>query len=202
MLGYIKKDFLILKKDSVFYIILILLFSIFKTLPGNFLSSLYCVAMTFNVFAYEEKNSTAGYLCALPNGRKNMVISKYVLFILISMFLITISTTVPIIVNIVNGQELLYNNSFNFIFVSAPMIIMSIVLPLIYLFGANRARIFLFIIFFGASFTMAYVSTIFPEIKEHFLFLQDKMYLIFVLSIIIYVISFFISLWINDRKDY
>lgn len=202
MLGYIKKDFLILKKDSVFYIILILLFSIFKTLPGNFLSSLYCVAMTFNVFAYEEKNSTAGYLCALPNGRKNIVVSKYLLFILISIFLTIISTTVPLIVNVVNGEEVLYNNIFNFIFISVPMIVMSIVLPLIYLFGANRARIFLFVIFFGSSFLIGYVSKIFPEIKEYFLFLQDKMYLIFVLSIIIYVISFFISLWINDRKDY
>lgn len=170
MLGYIKKDFLILKKDSVFYIILILLFSMFKTLPSNFLSSLYCVIMTFNVFTYEEKNSTAGYLCALPNGRKNMVVSKYLLFILISIFLTIISTTVPLIVNVVNGEEVLYNNIFNFIFISVPMIVMSIVLPLIYLFGANRARIFLFVIFFGSSFLIGYVSKIFPEIKAHFLF--------------------------------
>lgn len=200
MLSYIKKDFLILKKDSILFIPMIIIFSVIPSLPASFLSSLYSVTMTFTIFTYEEKDNTNGYLCALPNGRKNMVISKYLLFPLISIILTLITTVIPIIISLIKGSEIIYD--YNFIYVSFPIVVMSIVFPLIYLIGANRARIFLFIIFFGTSFIIGYISKLFPEINKIFLFLQNRMYLVFVFSFIMYVISFFISMWVNNRKDY
>lgn len=198
MLGHIKKDFLILKKDSVLFIPAIIIFSVFQTFTANFLSSFYSVGMIFNVFMYEEKGNTNGYLCVLPNGRKNMVVSKYILFILISIFLVIITNIAPIVVSMINGDEILYN----FLYVSIPTIVMSIILPLIYLIGVNRTGIFLFIIFFGLFFTLGYLPTISPKIYEYMIFLEGKMYLIFIFSLVMYFISFFISIQINNNKDY
>lgn len=203
MLGYIKKDFLMLKRDSIFFIPVILIFSIFLRNGVNFLSSIYIITIMFNLFTYEEKDNTNEYLCALPNGRKNMVISKYLWLILVCIIFTSAMTIIPIIVNMINGKEIFYGfNSNNFVYSFVPIIIMSVILPLIYLFGVNRAKIIMFLIFFGMPFTLALASMFFPEIESYFLFFEDKAYLAILFLFVMYILSFFISLWVNSRKDY
>lgn len=203
MLGYIKKDFLMLKRDSIFFIPVILIFSIFLRNGVNFLSSIYIITIMFNLFTYEEKDNAIEYLCALPNGRKNMVISKYLCLILVCIIFTTTMTIVQIIVNMINSKEIFYGfDSNNFVYSFVPIIIMSIILPFIYLFGANRAKIFMFLIFFGIPLILAFVSMLFPGIEKYFLFFEDKAYLAILFLFVMYIISFFISLWVNSRKDY
>lgn len=202
MLGYVTKDLMILKKDAIFYILFIVIFSFFKTLPGNFLASIYCIAMVFNVFTYEEKDGTSGFLCSLPNGRKNLVISKYILFLMVLISMSIISYAIPTIISMVRGENLKTVNTADYIFICIPIFVASIIMPLVYQFGATRARIYLFLVFFLTSFSAGYLLKAFPELKKFLMFLENRMYIILIFALVLYVISYFISLRINDRKDY
>ena len=81
MLGLIKKDFLIVKNNLKLIIIMLMMFFI-MALQGEFDITFvlpFIVVMLFiSTFSYDEFNKWDAYAITLPNGRKNIVKSKYI----------------------------------------------------------------------------------------------------------------------------
>lgn len=201
MLGTFKKDLLVLKKDILIFIPIVILLSTFKTFTGYFIISVYSIGILFNLLTYEARGKSNEYFCIFPNGRKNMVISKYILFIILTISLTILNTSTQIIVDYVKGEEIILGFN-NFIYICLPTISISLVLPIVFIFDVEKAGILLFFIAFGIPFSMVYVPKVFPNLYEYFLMFKNMEILIFIFTVILYILSFFISLWVNSRKDY
>ena len=100
MLGLIKKDILMIKKNLKFLLISLIIYVMFAIANEVDISFIipFMIAMFFiSTFSYDEYNNWHAYAITLPNGRNNVVKSKYIATLL----LITVATLVSIILSIV-----------------------------------------------------------------------------------------------------
>ena len=145
MVGLIKKDLLMIKSNLKMVLIMLVVFFI-MSLQGEFDISFvppFIVVMLFmSTFSYDEFNKWDAYAVTLPNGRKNVVKSKYVASLILT--IVTIILTI-----ILNSLVGLINNNLEFDkFISTIMgcvfgviLIQSIMYPFIFKYGMEKGRI-------------------------------------------------------------
>ena len=153
MVGLIKKDLLMIKSNLKMVLIMLVVFFI-MALQGEFDISFvppFIVVMLFmSTFSYDEFNKWDAYAVTLPNGRKNVVKSKYIASLILT--IVTIILTI-----ILNSLVGLINNNLEFDkFISTIMgcvfgviLIQSIMYPFIFKYGMEKGRIGLFVISFA-----------------------------------------------------
>lgn len=209
MIGLIKKDFLMIKGNIKFSIIIILVFSLISYNNINmlefipiFISTMLCMSL----FSYDEYNKWDAYACTFPNGRVNIVKSKYItniILILISFFFtLILSSTISLIKynsTTKNIIDVLYGVSF------VSVLLITFTYPLIFKFGIEKGRILLFFLVFGLSgiFALLYNNlniNLSSKITEIF----NVYYLIIIplASVIILYISYLISKHIYLKKEF
>lgn len=209
MLGLIKKDILIIKNNSKFLIlslIIYVMFAIANEVDISFIMP-FMIAMFFiSTFSYDEYNNWHAYAITLPNGRNNVVKSKYIATIL----LITVATLVSIILSIVMSsirntldiEEILSSCMGSTI---AIIFIISLIYPLLFKFGSEKGRIALFIVSFVLVGIVSLSSkiTTFSISKNLMIFVENNLPLIFIISIVLMLsISYIISVKIYSKKEY
>lgn len=152
MKGLIKKDFLLIKSNVKLIVLMLFVFSI-MTIQGQFDISFivpFIMVMIFmSTFSYDEYNKWDAYAITIPNGRKNIVKSKYIA----SLILIVVSIIISLLLNYIIG---LVNNNLDLDkFIStlsgttfATILILSIMYPFIFKFGIEKGRIGMFVITF------------------------------------------------------
>lgn len=153
MLGLIKKDFLIIKGNLKLIIVMMFVFLV-MALQGqfdiSFVSPFIVVVLFMSTFSYDEYNKWNSFAITLPNGRKNVVKSKYIA----SLILILSAIVVTILLNLLVG---IINNNLEFDkFISSLMgsslaifLIQAVMYPLIFKFGIEKGRIGLFALTFA-----------------------------------------------------
>lgn len=152
MKGLLLKDFFVLKKVlhsltllmlmCAFYAALGVDYSIFSTIIG-IISVLYIS----NTFSYDYYCKWDGYCDSMPVSRKTMVREKYLLG-LILLAVATIASSLLILVYTLLKNEV---SEFSSIFgtVIASVLMLSVLLPMLYKFGVEKARIYFMIIMFS-----------------------------------------------------
>ena len=202
MSGLIKKDLLMIKVNLKLVIIIFVVFFI-MTLQGefdiSFVPAFISVMLFMSTFSYDEYNKWDAYAITLPNGRKNIVKSKYIATII----LIVMSILIMILMNIVVG---IINNCFDFEKMFYQMtgccfgiiIIQSIIYPLIFKYGIEKGRIGLFVGIFGI---VAIIGLLPKAIKitiplSMLNFIESYW---FIIAPIILIIILFISYKISER---
>ena len=156
------------------------------------------------VFGIDNQYSTNKYLISSGISRKKIVFSRYTIIWLMSLFAIALSFVVGFNKNPLTKEIPLI------LILSALFFITSIVgvveLPLMYKFGAEKARLVFVILYFVV---FAFFSTISSN-KEWLLEYVNKgltmnktllALLIFILTIIIHALSVFSSIKIFDNKE-
>ena len=107
MLGLIKKDFLIVKNNLKLIIIMLMMFFI-MALQGEFDITFvlpYIVVMLFiSTFSYDEFNKWDAYAITLPNGRKNIVKSKYIASLILVVGAIFVTLLLNYFVGLINNN--------------------------------------------------------------------------------------------------
>lgn len=157
------------------------------------------------VFGMDNQYSTNKYLISSGISRKKIVISRYMIILFMSLFAIGLSFVVGFDKNPLTKEipMLLILSSLFFI----TSIVGVVELPLMYKFGAEKAR-FIFVILYFIVF--AFFSTISSN-KEWLLEYINKglsmdktilTLLIFVTTIIIHLLSIFSSIKIFENKDF
>ena len=157
------------------------------------------------VFGIDNQYSTNKYLISSGISRKKIVISRYMIILFMSLFAIGLSFVVGFDKNPLTKEipMLLILSSLFFI----TSIVGVVELPLMYKFGAEKAR-FIFVILYFIVF--AFFSTISSN-KEWLLEYINKglsmdktilTLLIFVTTIIIHLLSIFSSIKIFENKDF
>ncbi len=139
----------------------------------------------------------------LPIKRTDVIKAKYVsflLFVLIGLVLAIISTILHIaITDVVNFERIGYSFTFGLAFALS---IPTFMIPLILIFGADKNEVILFAavglgfaLFFGSSMLIAYILPI--EHNSNLIFRGGYL----LLSVILYAVSYLVSVIIYNKKE-
>lgn len=208
MLGLIKKDLLLIKSNIKMVIIMFVVF-ILLAINGNgnfsFIPAFISVMLFMSTFSYDEYNKWDAYAITLPNGRKNVVKSKYIATLILIFLSVLVTLITCIIVGYINQNfemkgiiETLLGCAL------AVILIQSFMYPFIFKFGIEKSRIGIFIVVFSLTFIISLISK--QEIKISSNLIQFfniyGMILISVLTLIILLISYKMSRKIYLNKEF
>lgn len=199
MLGFVKRELKMLLKDVRVYLLMIVIFYIAMGLDlqkMTFILPFYTVIILSTSFAYDENSNFYGFSASFPGGRKNVVNGKYVSVIV----LLIISTVMSFILFFIQknfNENISFESQLGQVAVSSlgALIPISFIIPLMYKFGTQKARFGLFILFFGGSFGLSFLEL--PNIGGSKLILFSSL-----IVILIFLLSYFISLSIMKKKDF
>lgn len=190
MIGFMKKDLAMIKSNLLYMIVLLVIYMIMgmtDNLDISFILPFMCIMIMTSTFSYENYNKWDAYSVSLPNGRKNSVKAKYLITIILMVIATIITTLLSFLICYLNGKSIPYIEILMSMFgnVFGTSLVLSIMYPIIYKFGVEKARIGIFVIVFiiviGFGFLLQYVD--FTFLANALSVIED--YLILILSIIL-----------------
>lgn len=207
MIGLIKKDLFIIKNNLKIILILFIVFFITglqNSTDMSYIPITLSVVLFLSTFSYDEYNKWDAYAITLPNGRVNIVKSKYIATII----LVLITSLISFILNLLTGY---INNSINFEetlsmitgITFSIILIQSISYPIIFKFGIEKGRLLLF----ASIFIIISLISLIPvsiNISSNIILFIEKYWIILLLIItsIILSISYLISKKIYLKKEF
>lgn len=209
MKGLIKKDFLLIKGNLKLIILMLFVFVI-MAIQGQFDISFvvpFIVVMLFmSTFSYDEYNKWDAYAVTIPNGRKNVVKSKYIA----SLILVFTAIIITFLLNYIIG---LVNNNIEFDkFISvlsgatfATILVLSIMYPFIFKYGIEKGRIGLFVITFAiVGIVRLFSKYVKINISQNIITFFNNYWFIIILAItmLILFVSYKISKKIYMKKEF
>lgn len=161
MSGLLIKDIKLMKNQTNFFVVLVLLGIAFSSMEGgvNFIVgflTFVCSLFTISTISYDEFDNGNAFLFTLPFERADYVKEKYVFGLLVGSVACVAGTVISGVIWVVknNGihtQQLLSYGLTFIVFMIIDMILLSLLLPFQLKFGSERSRIALMITF-GAVF--------------------------------------------------
>lgn len=210
MLGFIKKDLLMMKSNLKLLVILWVVYG-FMAFQGkmdlSFLLPFMTVMIMMSTFSYDAFNKWDAYAITLPDGRKNSVRAKYlstlllivVTTILVAILELVIAYTRTGVIDFENVLLTIFGGAF------ATTILQSFMYPSIYKFGVEKARIGIFVVVFGTAIIggLLFKHIDLTELEEVFHFLDDYGTIIFpIIMVLMLYISYKISEGIYKKKEF
>ncbi|MBE5947975.1 MAG: ABC-2 transporter permease [Lachnospiraceae bacterium] len=160
MLGLIKKDLLLLKTNTkvfIFIILFYILFGVTSDFGPAVITAMLTLVMSMMVLStmqWDEQAKWNSYALTTPVSRKMLVVSKY----LLSLITIVIGTIMGFVCSIIvaltkslifDGQNYAFNLETLVIILTVfgvMLLINAIILPAIYKFGVEKARVILLVL--------------------------------------------------------
>lgn len=156
MLGLIKKDFLLIKENSksmviIFIVYLMLAFQ--GTFDTTFIVPLIGVMLFISTFSYDDFNNWNSYAVTLPNGRKNVVRAKYISSIILTVIFGIVSLGIDVGISYAKTNNINLDETISSLMgtMLSCIIIISLLYPIVFKFGATNGRIILFAVIFGIA---------------------------------------------------
>ncbi|MCI9177966.1 MAG: ABC-2 transporter permease [Clostridia bacterium] len=210
MLGLIKKDFLLIKanlKSMVIIFIVYLILAFQGTFDVTFIIPLIGIMLFITTFSYDDFNNWNSYAVTLPNGRRNVVRAKYIASIILTAVLGIVALTIGVGIgyaktNSINLEEIISSLTGTIL---SSVIIISLLYPIVFKFGATKGRIILFAVVFGvagigaliAKFVdMTYIINMINRLDSYLLITIP------IISAILLSISYLISNKIYQSKEF
>lgn len=141
-------------KGNLKLIIVMLVVFFIMALQGqfniSFIPSFIIVMLFMSTFSYDEYNNWNAYAITLPGGRKNIVKSKFVAGLFLTLLSIVITVVLNCLVSVINSN-LKFDDFVSTLLgsVSAIVLIQAIMYPFISKYGMEKGRIILFILSFA-----------------------------------------------------
>lgn len=156
MLGLIKKDFLLIKANLksmaiIFIVYLILAFQ--GTFDVTFIIPLIGIMLFISTFSYDDFNNWNSYAVTLPDGRKNVIRAKYIASIILTIILAAVALAIGIGISYTKTNSINLNEIISSLMgtMLSNVIIISLLYPIVFKFGATNGRIILFAVVFGIA---------------------------------------------------
>lgn len=206
MKGLILKDLYIIKGNfkSILAILVGMTILVLNNMTSiSFFLPFFCVMMCLSTFSYDDFNNWNPYAISLPNGRKNVVKSKYVATLIMCLLSTVFSILLIYFLSLYKSDISFSDNIMSLLgSVSGILILVSCMYPCFYKFGSEKGRIFMFV---GVFAIMAILGLLFSNINiESFLNSIEK-YLCIMIPIILFIFllsSYIISLKIYNNKEF
>lgn len=224
MSGLLIKDFLVLKKQLrilgitlIFYAILGVSMEDMRIFISSMLIFVFFMLISTS-FSYDDYAKWDIYALSMPVSKDQLVKSKYILSLLLIGTGMVLAILMCLLIPIIKKQAVLATDFISIAAVgTAALILASIILPLIFRFGAERARIFIMVVaavpflttmtiqsiepakdFFSALFTQfsSYLNT-----PQGLVFLKLLPAIALILCACIYMISYVVSKAVYQKKE-
>lgn len=141
-------------KGNLKLIIIMLVVFFIMALQGqfniSFIPSFIIVMLFMSIFSYDEYNNWNAYAITLPGERKNIVKSKFVAGLFLTLLSIVITVVLNCLVSVINSN-LKFDDFVSTLLgsVSAIVLIQAIMYPFIFKYGMEKGIIILFILSFA-----------------------------------------------------
>ncbi len=205
MIGLIYKDFIALKQQLKIFIFLGIFYLVIFFASGNsfIFSSLLSVIMPtlcVTTMAYDEKSHWDKYAATLPVSRTQIVLSKYVLGLLLSLAAFLVNYLFQALAVSQPIKEAIY---LSFLIFGISTFIISVLLPFNFKLGVEKSRMVLFGIVFIPTLGAIILNKLgFPLTKETFKdLIQWLPYLLPLALALVIGISMAISVGIFKSKE-
>ena len=173
----------------------------------TFVLPFLCIMLFISTFSYDDFNNWNPYAVTLPDGRKNVVKAKYISSVILTVILSIVALAFGVGVayiksNSINIEEILSSLMGT---VLSSVIIISLLYPIVFKFGATNGRIILFVVVFGAAGIGALVAQFIdmtPIINMINGLDSCSLIAIPIISIILLGISYLISNKIYQNKEF
>ncbi len=152
MKGLLLKDIFNLKQQGKIYLIFLgvwIAIGITSKDLGYYggIMILLGLIVPINAIAYDEKSNWEKFALAMPVSRTDMVTSKYLLSLLCSLTGGVIATAAGAYISGDLTESMLYSATFT----SLGMIVAAIVMPLVFKYGVEKARLILLVVFLAPT---------------------------------------------------
>ena len=208
MKGLIKKDFLMIKSNINFILIVALILFV-TSLFGNenylFIPAFVSAMLIFSTFSYDEFNHFDAFVLTLPDGKKNVVKAKY----LVAIILIILSSILTSIITLGYG---LYKGEINLKehielilgLTSGIMFFIASMYPFIFKFGIEKARLGIFIGVFTITGIITFLATKLDGVSLPIEAFLNKWWMVLIPLVVIFMslLSYKISEKIYLKKDF
>ncbi len=209
MIGFIKKDFAMIKSNFKLLGILTIIYLIMGligTMDLSFILPLISITIMISTFSYDNYNKWDAYVISLPNGRKNSVKAKYITTILMTLITSIAGMIVSFIIsyyntNTVNLEQIILS-MLSAIF--STFLVLTFMYPMIYKFGIEKSRIGMLLFFFGFAIIGSIVAKANSSIVADLsLFFQKwQIVILTILPIFLLFLSYRISLKLELKKEF
>ncbi len=214
MKGLILKDLLNLKKAIKTMLIVGIAYSIFfSTVQPTFLTGILTLLFSMqslSSFSYDEYAKWDSYALTLPISRKDLVLSKYILFMTFPIIGSVLSIILSMIIGLFKQTlmvEEIFASAMGFLF--SMEILFLILLPLIFKFGIERGRIMITVVSFSIFGIGFLVIKLIQALNLPFLSLEQIYaltpiipWIALVMVALIAYLSYQVSLRIVEKKEY
>ncbi|NLO86633.1 MAG: ABC-2 transporter permease [Clostridiales bacterium] len=202
MKGLIIKDFINLKQQLKITIILFIFYLLFGIITQStsmfyMVLVLYSMMIPLSIFSYDEKAKWDRYALTLPVSRRDLVVSKYLVYLIVNCVL-SILAFVP---SVATGMPLLESFSMVLSVVCIGWIYVSVSYPILFKFGVEKSRFVIMIMsvismiaFTAGSDLINSLSISLPNIV---MYIASP-----ILSIVIIAASMMISFRIMAKKEF
>ena len=156
MLGLIKKDFLLIKanlKSMIIIFVIYIMLAFQGTFDVTFIIPLIGIMLFISTFSYDDFNNWNSYAVTLPDGRKNVVRAKYIASIILTIILVAVALVIGMGINYTKTNSINLDEIISSLMgtMLSSVIIISLLYPIVFKFGATNGRIILFAVVFGIA---------------------------------------------------
>ncbi|NLN15583.1 MAG: ABC-2 transporter permease [Tissierellia bacterium] len=210
MKGLILKDIYNLRRSLNTFIIFILAYSIFSYATGNIamlmvMSVFLMSSMAISSIVYDDLAKWDIYALTMPVTRRQMVLSKYILQLLLSLISALTAGFCALLVTSLRGDLIGLSTILDisldaYIAFLASLVYLSVNLPLIYKFGVEHARLLMFGTLFipiGIIYILDKMGVNLPSLED----LKGLLYLSPLLLGLVLILSISISYRIYRGKE-
>ncbi|HBF7271644.1 TPA: ABC-2 transporter permease [Clostridioides difficile] len=211
MKGLILKDLLNLKGNIKFILLFIIMFGFMSSLGdgnvNNFIGVIIvlCTTMIVSTFSYDDLNKWDSYVLTIPINRNDIVLSKYLTMLIFSFIGVLVSLIVSVTIGYFKNTLILNETLLiNALILSISVCFGSLILPLIYKFGTERARLLMILCFLVPTLALLVFKSILENISSPIsieIILNTLVYSLPFVAILLFVISYFISSKIYSKKE-
>ena len=211
MKGLILKDLLNLKGNIKFILLFIIMFGFMSSLGdgnvNNFIGVIIvlCTTMIVSTFSYDDLNKWDSYVLTMPINRNDIVLSKYLTMLIFSFIGVLVSLIVSVTIGYFKNTLILNETLLiNALILSISVCFGSLILPLIYKFGTERARLLMSLCYLVPTLALLVFKSILENISSPIsieIILNTLVYSLPFVAILLFVISYFISSKIYSKKE-
>lgn len=156
MLGLIKKDLLLIKanlKSMIIIFVIYIMLAFQGTFDVTFIIPIIGIMLFISTFSYDDFNNWNAYAVTLPNGRKNVVRAKYIVSIILMIILAVVAFFIGIGISYIKTNSINLDEIISSLMgtMLSSVIIISLLYPIVFKFGATNGRIILFAVVFGIA---------------------------------------------------
>lgn len=207
MLGFIKKDLLLVKNNFITILIAIVIYTLFiitNEMDASFILPFMMLMIIISTFSYDDYNKWNTYAVTFPGGRENIVKGKYITSIILILAVSILGLILSFIVNDLQGTiDIEYILSSCLGYLAAIFFLISIIYPVFFKYGAEKGRIVMFTFSILIFTVIGIIAKLKFKIPKSFLtFFEDYgLYIILSIVIVMFIVSYFISLKIYRKKE-